>query len=223
MSKDANLPAQEPIEWPSSTETREFLRRYVDWLRSGGFEGSELDGPFDFRGADLTGFELRWQILWGANFSGVNLDHADLYKAELVDAVLDSASLRFAQLHKTDMSGCTARHASFMEANLLNAKFSDAILTGANFQKSWLGGTRFFDSDLRDADFRGAKFGTKNSGEWTDFSDSRMHGCQVSGAKGVVIGPIDVGGESPEILSGNELKAWFSRHGATEIEVDQLD
>ncbi|MFJ6021041.1 pentapeptide repeat-containing protein [Nocardiopsis alba] len=213
----------EPLTWPLAPEAREALQEYVN-LINGKKEGSEseLGGFLDFRGADLRKFQLQWQFLWGSDFSGVRLDGADLYKAELVEALLHGASLQGANLHKADMSACEARRASFAGANLLNTDLSESDLREVDFKEAWAGGTLFFNSDLRGADFRRARFGTEKAGVWTDFSGAKIGGALFSGVEGTVLGPIDVGEKSRNILDGLDLEKWFADQGAPEVKVRKI-
>ncbi|MEC3893522.1 pentapeptide repeat-containing protein [Nocardiopsis sp. LDBS1602] len=214
---------QNPTAWPTDPTAKEILREYVVFINSkDGSHGSELSGPYDFRGADLRKFQMQWQFLWGSNFSGVILDGADLYKAEMVEVVLREASLKDANLHKADISACEAQRASFAGANLLNTDLSESDLREADFKEVWAGGTLFFNSDLRGADFRRARFGTEKAGVWTDFSGAKIGGALFSGVEGTVLGPIDVGEKSRSILDGLDLEKWFADQGAPEVRVRKL-
>jgi len=220
MSDEPESFIAEPIAWPSDPAAAEAIRQYLIWLRSDGSEGAELGGPLDFRGANLTGIQMKWKFLWGSNFSGVILDKVDLYKSELIGATLTGASLEGARLHRTEMGECEAHRISFAGANLLKARISDSELTDSNFRDTYTGGAHLVNTDLRGSDFRSARFGGENPGEWTNLRGARMGGCQLAEASGTVIGPIDVGEDDTQnILSGTELKSWFSAQGAIDVTV----
>ena len=176
MSDKFDVSIVEPTSCPTDQDAARAIQDYLTWLRTDGSQGSELGGAFDFRGANLNGFQLKWKFLWGANFSGVVMDDADLYKSELVGAVLNRASLRGARLHRVVMSECEARGSVFLEANLLKARMSDSELVESDFRKTWTSGAHFDDADLRGADFRDARFGPEEPGGWTRFSGARMGG-----------------------------------------------
>ena len=71
----------------------------------------------------------------------------------------------------------------------------------------------FFESDLRQAGLCDCIFRT------TGFADARLADGDVRGAAGLVMGPIDVGGDAPHVLDGPELQSWFAANGAPDVEV----
>ena len=100
------------MDRPTRNEMREILERHVSWLDSAGEEGARAD------------------------FSGKNLEIA-----ELVDARLPAALL-----NKTILEG----------ADLTLADFRDASLVQANLEGATLLGTQFQQANLQAADLRGA-------------------------------------------------------------------
>ena len=90
-----------------------------------------------------------------ANFTGSNLEEADLRSAILVDANFTGAYLYKADFRKktkkTNLTGAILRR-----ANLAEAKLIEAILIDADLTKASLVGAILIDADLAGADLAGA-------------------------------------------------------------------
>jgi uncharacterized protein YjbI with pentapeptide repeats len=95
-------------------------------------------GGVQWRGAVLTGADLRQVTMGGADLSGASAQQADFEGADLTGANCVRAS----------MNG-----ASFMEANLSLARFEGANLASASFSRTTLSDTDFSDARLDEASF----------------------------------------------------------------------
>ena len=72
-------------------------------------------------------------------------------------------------------------------------------------------------ADLRRADLRRCVFGL--NGNLTGFHEVRLADCLMEGAKGMIIGPVDVGADSPQLIDGAAVQRWFADRGAPLVEV----
>jgi hypothetical protein len=97
--------------------------------------------PLDLRHVDLSGMRLV-----AGNFERLRLDHAILESADLTDADLSKASLRFARLDKARLSSTDLKNADLTESRLRGANLYRVKLTGAVVQ----------DCDFSDAKNAGA-------------------------------------------------------------------
>lgn len=85
-------------------------------------------------GCDLSGADLRWSAVYGAELGGAanlvdgKLDGANLRGANLYGGNVDGASFRGA-----DLSGVNLSWASLIGADLTGADLTGAITTGATF------------------------------------------------------------------------------------------
>ncbi len=169
----------------------------------------------DFTGADLSGLDLLAAEFSESTLTGVRLASADLYMAWLRSAQLSGADLSSADLRKAQGQHCAARNVKMCNADLQKADFSDSDFRGADLSGARLQRVTFSGSDLRGASLRDCTFRT------TRFSDARLADCDVHGAAGLVMGPVDVGVESPHSIGGQELRSWFVANGAPDVEVYQ--
>lgn len=106
---------------------------------------------------DLSGLDLRYMNLSGADFTGSSLASADLrysdlsgaqfIRANLSRARLSVTNLRDANFHGADLGGATLRYADLRSAYLYRADLRRADLRYANL----------YDVDLYDADLRHAQ------------------------------------------------------------------
>ncbi len=86
---------------------------------------------------NLSGTDLRWAILNGAKFDGVDftsahLDRAELKAAQLMGAILLNAHLSEAILEGAQLQGADLRGAVLQGAKMARVNFSGADLRGAN-------------------------------------------------------------------------------------------
>jgi hypothetical protein len=120
----------------NTEQLKETLRLHALWLKN------EPEG----KRADLSGADLRWADLSGANLSGAYLRWAYLSGANLSGADLRWADLSGANLSGADLSG----------ANLSGANLSGAYLSGANLSGAYLRWADLSGADLSGADLSGA-------------------------------------------------------------------
>jgi uncharacterized protein YjbI with pentapeptide repeats len=209
------------LRWPDDPVVRRTLEEYFDNLPAGSQTiKSMLDAEdLDFTGADLSGLDLSEAILSGANLADVRLVGADLYAAWLIEAVLRGADLSGCYLRKTQGRACDAQDAILRGADLDRSQFERADLRRADLREVDFAGALLTEADLRGADLRHCVFGL--IGNLTGFTNVRLADCSVEGARGTVIGPADVGTDSPQLLDGADLQRWFADRGAPLVEVWQ--
>ena len=119
-------------------------------------------------------------VLSGARWSGVDLAHALLYRADLSNADLESARLSAVRARKVSLRGAVLRMARLARADLRSADLGGADLTGASLPGSLLfhadlTGARFVRADLTGAHLRDASI------ENADFSRANLSGAQLRG------------------------------------------
>jgi len=202
--------------WPDDPAARRALEEYLQALPPDSRDVmTALDGSdLRFAGVDLSGLDLCGAGFFDADLSGVRLADADLYGAWLMGATLHGVDLSRADLRKAKARGCDAQDAILYEADLRKAEFDDADLRRADLRKSLLHRTFLSGADLRDC-----AFGDDKSS--TFLGDTRLAGCRLDGATGLVTGPVDVGADSPRRLDGPDLQRWFADNGATNVEIRQ--
>jgi uncharacterized protein YjbI with pentapeptide repeats len=101
--------------------------------------------------------------------TGVQLDHAYLWRVDLKQAFMRQASLREANLFGANLS----------ETNFTGSDFSGASLSGANFSEAYLRDVNFSRANLRDADFSKANLGGVSV---TNFSGGNFSGANLNRA-----------------------------------------
>lgn len=164
--------------------------------------------------ADLTGYDIQYCDLSRADlravefgtyrsFEGVNLDYADLSKANLPghyamtgakELVLRGANAggNFYGLYQNpDFQGSILKGV-FVSSQMINADFRYATLEGGALYFSILDGADFRNvkmnymdivgSSLEGADFRDADLTNMLIG-WSDFTNARFDGAQISGTE----------------------------------------
>ena len=159
------------------------------------------------QGADLTNANLQdtdfgLTDLRNAKLASANLTEAKLVRASLAGAKANKADFSKVEGYRTNFSGVTAEGASFRSAELQRADFGDAVLTGADFEKAELGRAHFDGAQLGDnsfvfANLARAELGTAKIAGQLDFTQAymfltRIEGADLSGAKGLVQGQIDI-------------------------------
>jgi len=207
--------------WPDDPAVRQALEEYLDNFPTDPQTlKSILDAEnLDFTGADLSGLDLSEAILSGANLAGVRLAGADLYTAWLIAAVLRGADLSRCYLRKVQGRACDAQYAILRGADLDSSQFERADLRRADLREADFAGALLTGADLRGADLRDCVFGLIRN--LTGFTQARFADCVMEGAKGRIIGPVDVGVDSPRLLDGADLQRWFADRGAPLVEVWQ--
>ena len=110
---------------------------------NGILEGESIEAILKEHGYDcLRGADLRDADLCDANLSGAELRYADLRDADLSDANLIGANLRGADLCDADLSDANLRYAdlryaSLCHTNLKGADLRDADLRGADLHRAY--------------------------------------------------------------------------------------
>lgn len=159
--------------------------------------GANLLGT-DLGGATLTGTNLwaakydnstRWPLKFVLQNSGAIGPHADLSKANLIEAYLAEASLCGANLREADLLGANLKGADLSEADLTEARLWKADLTEANLvganlkgaqlrqahlEDSNLGGANLVEADLTEAILKGASYDSQT--RWPDGFDLQKSG-----------------------------------------------
>ncbi len=180
----------------------------IETLRSDCVKGSHTRPlEMDLRGINLVGQDLKELNLSGYDFTGADLSGANLSRADLSRAVLCQATLRAANLNRSeflgaDLSGanlneCSAERcglgaanltrASLISANLLNASLSKATLKDADcravnlsrarINETDLSGASFIRANLKEADLKSSNV-AGTSFELADLSGSRLLGIK---------------------------------------------
>lgn len=128
-------------------------------LRGTHLEGADLPGAriAGKEGSDLRGVRLDSANLMRAHLDGARLDSTSvLYHANLRRADLDGASLRGADLRRSRLDSAEIQGASLQQARLDSASLKWAVLDGAT-----LTGASLIDADLDGASLRKTRlFGT---------------------------------------------------------------
>lgn len=213
------------LAWPVDDTARDALSAYLQ--RSESSAGAMVDGlaapQSDFRGADLSGLDLSEAYLLGAVLTGVSMAGADLARATLSGAELEGANLSDAKLAKAEFVEAVANRVVLLRADAFAADFSRCELRHADARAAQLNSARLRGADLSHADLREAVLSTARFGNDrrpTLLAHARLGGAVLTGASGVVVGPVDVGtSERPDIRHGAELAQWFADQGAAEVTV----
>jgi uncharacterized protein YjbI with pentapeptide repeats len=109
-------------------------------------------------GVDLSAAQLEAADLRGANLRGAKLENADLSLAILANADLRNANLREARLIATVAQEADLREADLTAAWIAESNFIRANLMGAKLSNAALHSSDFFETLLDGADLRGADF-----------------------------------------------------------------
>jgi len=112
----------------------------------------------DLYDADLSDALLRGVNLSGANLRGAHLSGANLRGAFLRDVYLDNADLSVADLDDADLKGAFLRGADLRGANLSDADLSYADLGGASLRGAHLGGANLRGAHLGGANLDGVRY-----------------------------------------------------------------
>ena len=123
-------------------ELKNILKKHFLWL----------EGDPNGERADLSGVDLRWANLRGADLREADLSGVDLRWANLREAILRKADLRGADLSMANLSGADLSMANLREADLSMANLSMANLREADLSMANLSGV-----DLREADLHESK------------------------------------------------------------------
>ena len=128
----------------------------------------------DIQGANLQRAELTTAVLQGIIAYGVNLQEAKLYRAVLKEARLNFANLQGADLSQTFLQG-----AKMNDANLRGADLRGANLEGANLHGADLRGAFLYNVYLGDGGPTNLKGATLS---WTKMEGANLRGANLEGA-----------------------------------------
>jgi uncharacterized protein YjbI with pentapeptide repeats len=92
--------------------------------------------------------------LKGANFTDMNLQGVDLYRARLSGANLTGANLQGAYMNRTDLQGANLTNANLTGVELTNAYLQNANLAGANLTEANLEYSTFCKTTMPDGTVR---------------------------------------------------------------------
>jgi hypothetical protein len=106
---------------------------------------------------------------------------ANFWKAMLDSATLRRADLRRANFHAACLVEADLRESNLREANLISADLTNADLRGADMRDAALNSANLTQATLADADLRGARLMHANLVN-TDFRRANLSGCGVYGA-----------------------------------------
>ncbi|QDU37240.1 Secreted effector protein pipB2 [Maioricimonas rarisocia] len=183
---------------PDHLDRQELQRRYALGQRD--FRGADLSGvdlkDLDLQGIDLTGGSLVKAKLFGTNLEGAVLTECDLGGTYLAGTRLSGATARRAQLRGCRMDRVSWRNVDFEGARLDQCNLRKAELTSCSLRKAGLA-----DADLTEARLVDVRaYGAFTEGScWhaaslekcrfnngriagTDFSDARFENCNFEGA-----------------------------------------
>lgn len=105
-------------------------------------------------------------------FQGLVAKRCDFSYANMIDAVLERASMLDCDFRKADMRSARCAGAMFYGSNLARADFTDADLRGTILRNCNLGGAWLINADLRDAEL-----------ENVSLSETRFVGAKLGGVK----------------------------------------
>jgi uncharacterized protein YjbI with pentapeptide repeats len=108
----------------------------------------------------------------------VDLSDADLSRANLPGAIINTA----------DLLGADLRGANLRDAYLAYSDFAVADLRGANLAGADLGDAEFAGADLRGANFEDASLGTPSNDPLLDVPLAHLRGARLAGARGLDLG-----------------------------------
>jgi uncharacterized protein YjbI with pentapeptide repeats len=174
--------------------------------------GEDLSGSdlsyLGLAGADLSRTDLRGADLSSADLSGTNLSGADLSRTILNNANLGNANLRGASLSEAFLKGTNLREADLSGASLIGAELSSAVLVRAN-----LIGTNLIGADLNGAELSSANLSSANligaDLSSANLSGAVLHRANLSSANlyGAILDRADLNGAILSVanLSGANL------------------
>jgi hypothetical protein len=167
---------------------------------------------------DLSGANLRFAVLNGANLQGVNLTNSNLELSSLVGTNLRGANftgsnLSQANIYWSELSVACFRKANLYQANLIQSEFIGADFSEANlkeiyccacnFSEANFNATKLIDCDLSKSMLIGAKF-----------NDATLQNCRVYGISAWDLEGLD---------EANQANLIVTPFGDPDIEVDNLE
>ncbi len=171
---------------------------------------SHMDREDECSGLDLHGAKLR-----NANFSGANLNAANLIWAKLRDINLSGANLWDAKLDRANLTGANLSWANLDEARLIGANLAGANLCGANLhwaklESAVLRGTELADSDLSGATLDATIFG--------DVDLSKINELETVNHQG----PSTIGADTLAKSKGRISEKFLRGCGMSDFEIEQV-
>ena len=156
-----------------------------------GGSGGRIDALEELHqdGVLLVGVDVSDAFLQGVDLNGANLLRANFRSADIRDG-----SFVGAQLEDADLTSANLRHADLQNADLQNANLEDADLFGADLDQANLTGARLARADLRDTDLHGTK--------WREIAEIKL--ANVFGVKNAPAGFLE----------------WAAKMGAVSVESD---
>jgi len=139
--------------------------------------------------------------LTNANLENANLSYAYLRYTNLTNANLYNTNLRFAYLYAADLTNANLTNAYLYAANLSNADLTGANLSNANLTNAYLTGAILSNANLTNAYLTGAyltgdlSYATVSYSNWTDFSNNS--GAQGLGSYSYDTSLINYAGSTP--------------------------
>jgi hypothetical protein len=128
----SKIEPSEPRLVETEEDLREILRLHEAWMNSVLDPKRETgSGRANLKGANLQGFDIRYQ----------NLSCADLREANLIGANLEGANLVSAKLQGANLQGANLKNAKLRRAQLDHADLRDADMDHADWRGASLIGT----------------------------------------------------------------------------------
>lgn len=145
----------------------------------------------DFSGANLQRANLKYARLEDVKLHNANLQHANLSDARFLHTRLENANLKGANLHSAELNALWLENVNLQDANLEHTDLRGSSLHRANFQNANLFLTKLQNTDLseanfqkiwfRGADLQKARLGRANLQE-AKLKHINLRGAQLGGA-----------------------------------------
>ncbi len=137
--------------------------------------------------ASLYKVQLQGANLWRAQLQGVSMGLAQLQGSVMYGAQLRDSILRKTQLQGTDLSWARMQNVRLSNAQLQGANLSKAQLQGADFTEAQLQGAKLTASSLQNANFQQAQLQGANLSraelQNTNFQEAQLQGVNLSNAR----------------------------------------
>jgi uncharacterized protein YjbI with pentapeptide repeats len=196
---------------PIDTEMIERIKFHIEWAKSEGKKGCELD----LSNADLAELDFLTEDMPLAKFDGARLYHANLYRCEIFSSSFIKADLFHADLTKAKLDGSNFTDANLVGIRGVRASFDEADMHGAN-----LAGADLLGAYLPRTNFEYAVLSYANLGAVT-LRNTCFHKTDLRGVRNLntaQIYSIKIGSaETPVTLEGEEARAWLIRAARGEV------
>lgn len=129
---------------------------------------------FDLAGENLSGVDLGYSNLRGANLTGADFSGANLYRCSLADATIRGADFSGANLQWSDLTGANAAGADFSAAGMYGARLFGCNLSSARLKRVDLDGVYFSMTNLEGCGVIVAQLGERRTvatpdGAWVEW------------------------------------------------------